>query len=263
MKQRIVSGIVGGIIFLTLVYVGDVWYSWFVLMLAIIGLFEFLSMAGMRAVSVPGLLSYGLLVSIMWPQLYIARGLDVSIPTVLMSVMILLLFYSVYRKNKFHIEHAALAILGALYIGFGFVYMLAARNVPENGLFLTILVFLGIWSTDSGAYFVGKAIGKRKLWPEISPNKTVEGALGGLVLALLVVGAVNLLVDAVSLTQALAIALVAGILGQMGDLIESAIKRHFGVKDSGNILPGHGGVLDRCDSWLIVFPILHLLQLIG
>ncbi len=213
--------------------------------------------------SVPGLLSYALLVSIMWPQLYIGTGLEISLSPVLVSVMILLLFYSVYRKNKFHIEHAALAIMGALYIGFGFVYMLSARNVPENGLFLTMLVFLGIWSTDSGAYFVGRAIGKRKLWPEISPNKTVEGAVGGLILALLVVAGVNLLFDAVSLAQALAIGLVAGILGQIGDLIESALKRHYGVKDSGNIMPGHGGVLDRCDSWLIVFPILHLLQLIG
>ncbi|WP_134686232.1 phosphatidate cytidylyltransferase [Brevibacillus migulae] len=263
MKQRIVSGVVGGIIFLTMVYVGNAWYSWFVLMLAIIGLFEFLSMTGIRPVSVPGLLSYALLVSIMWPQLYIGTGLEISLSPVLVSVMILLLFYSVYRKNKFHIEHAALAIMGALYIGFGFVYMLSARNVPENGLFLTMLVFLGIWSTDSGAYFVGRAIGKRKLWPEISPNKTVEGAVGGLILALLVVAGVNLLFDAVSLAQALAIGLVAGILGQIGDLIESALKRHYGVKDSGNIMPGHGGVLDRCDSWLIVFPILHLLQLIG
>ncbi len=262
MKQRIVTGVFGGIVFLTLVYAGEQWFSLFVLLLAMIGLFEFLLMAGIKVFRLPGLLSYVLLVSILWPQLLIGKGDELSFSLLLMPVTILLLFYSVFRKNKFHIEHAALAILGALYIGYGFMYMLATRNVPDTGLFLTILVLLGIWSTDSGAYFVGKAFGKRKLWPEISPNKTVEGALGGLLISILVVGIVNLIFDTLSVTDALAISLVAGLVGQMGDLIESAMKRHFGVKDSGYIIPGHGGVLDRCDSWLIVFPILHLFHLI-
>ncbi|MCK9906374.1 phosphatidate cytidylyltransferase, partial [Frankia sp. Cpl3] len=125
---------------------------------------------------------------------------------------------------------------------------------PDLGLVLTVLVILGIWATDSGAYFVGKAMGKRKLWPAISPNKTVEGSVGGLLFAIVIVFLVNALVGQISPMHALTIALIAGIAGQMGDLVESAFKRHFGVKDSGQILPGHGGVLDRCDSWLFVFP---------
>ncbi|NGQ94043.1 phosphatidate cytidylyltransferase [Brevibacillus sp. SYP-B805] len=262
MKQRIVTGVVGGILFLFLVYVGNVWYSLLLLLLALLGLYEFLQMAGIRVFSLPGILGYALMLSILWPQLFFLPQRESMFTLVLMPVTILLLLYSVFRKNKFHVEHAALTILGALYIGYGFFFMALARHVAENGFFLTILVFLGIWATDSGAYFVGKAVGRRKLWPEISPNKTVEGSIGGLVAAVLVVLAANGVLGAFPVTHALILALVSGVTGQAGDLIESALKRHFGVKDSGKILPGHGGVLDRTDSWLIVFPILHLMGII-
>jgi phosphatidate cytidylyltransferase len=262
LKQRIVTGVLGGILFLFLVYVGDVWYSLLVLLLAILGLFEFLSMAGIRAYSFPGMISYLLMLGILWPQLSFLYRIEIPFSLLLMSVTFLLLLYSVIRKNKFHIEHAALTMMGALYIGYGFMYMAVARHVPENGLFMTVLIFLGIWSSDSGAYFVGKAIGKRKLWPEISPNKTVEGSLGGLAAAVVVVITTNALMGTLTFTHALVLALATAVTGQAGDLIESAIKRHFGVKDSGKIIPGHGGVLDRVDSWLIVFPILYLIGLI-
>lgn len=262
MKQRIVTGILGGIIFLSLVYIGELWYALLVVALAFIGLHEFLSMARIRIFSLPGLLSYVLLISILWPQLSLGAGKEFSFSLLLMPVTIFLLLYSVFQKNKFHIEHAALVLLGALYIGYGFMYMLATRNEPDNGFYLTLLILLGIWSTDSAAYFVGRAIGKHKLWPAISPNKTIEGALGGLATAIVIVVAANLMFGAVSTGQAALIALVAGTVGQLGDLVESAMKRHFGVKDSGHIIPGHGGVMDRFDSLLFVFPILHLFHLI-
>ncbi|WP_338131329.1 phosphatidate cytidylyltransferase [Cohnella rhizosphaerae] len=106
-------------------------------------------------------------------------------------------------------------------------------------------------------------MGRTKLWPSISPNKTVEGALGGLVIALLVslVFAVAW-PDWIGYGTAIAVAIAAAVAGQLGDLIQSAYKRLRGVKDSGSLLPGHGGVLDRTDSWLIVFPLIHLLGLI-
>jgi phosphatidate cytidylyltransferase len=119
-----------------------------------------------------------------------------------------------------------------------------------------------MWATDSGAYFIGKAIGKRKLWPEISPNKTVEGSIGGvvcaLVVAILFVLFSNIHATIVSL---MAITVVLSVFGQIGDLVESALKRHFNVKDSGTILPGHGGILDRFDSLLFVWPLLHFFHL--
>ncbi len=262
MKQRIVTGIIGGFAFLYLVYAGEEWYSLLLLVLGLIGLFEFLRMAGVRPFGFAGLLGYLLLASIMWPDLTFSSWLHLRVPDLVLPVTLLLLIYSVIRKNQFHIEHAALTLVGALYIGYGFSYMAATRNLPDVGLYLTTLVILGIWSSDSGAYFVGKAMGRRKLWPAISPNKTVEGSIGGLVIAVLVVLGLNVSFAFLPWTQAVAIAVVAAVAGQMGDLVESAYKRHFGVKDSGQIFPGHGGVLDRVDSWILAFPVLHLLGII-
>lgn len=261
MKQRIITGLIGGAAFLFLIYVGGAWYSLLVFLLAVIGLFEFMRMAGLQPFNVAGLLGYVLMVSILWPSLSFSTLLAISTPDLMITVLLLLLIYSVLRKNQFHIEHVALTVVGALYIGFGFTYMAAARNLPD-GLMVTVLVILGIWSTDSAAYFVGKAIGRRKLWPQISPNKTIEGSLGGLLAAIVVVLAVNAWLGSLSMAQAFKLAVVAGVVGQLGDLVESALKRHFGVKDSGRLIPGHGGVLDRFDSFLLVFPVLHLLGIV-
>jgi phosphatidate cytidylyltransferase len=262
LKQRIITGILGGAAFLFLVYLGKEWYSLLVLLLAVIGLFEFLRMAGLQPFGVAGILGYALMVSILWPNLAFAAWMENPVSNGVLPVTLLLLVYTVFRKNRFHIEHAALVLVGALYIGYGFAYMAATRNLPDEGFHLTVLVLLGIWSTDSGAYFVGKAMGRHKLWPAISPNKTVEGSVGGLLIAVVVVLVLNAWLGRFEFGQALMIALVTGTAGQLGDLIESAFKRHFGVKDSGQIIPGHGGVLDRFDSLLLVFPALHLLGIV-
>lgn len=109
---------------------------------------------------------------------------------------------------------------------------------------------------------VGRQVGKHKLWPDISPNKTIEGALGGIASAI-VVAVVFILVQPNvfqhNLVTMVIFTIIFSVVGQFGDLVESAIKRHYGVKDSGKILPGHGGILDRFDSMLFVFPMMHLL----
>ncbi|QQE76163.1 phosphatidate cytidylyltransferase [Brevibacillus composti] len=262
MKQRIITGLIGGAGFLLMVYLGDAWFSLLVFALAVIGLFEFLRMAKVQPLSAAGVVGYLLMISLLWPTLSFGGSGTIAMPDFLLPATLLLLVYAVFRKNQFHIEHAALTLVGALYIGYGFAFMAALRNVPDTGFMMTVLVIIGIWTTDSGAYFVGKAIGKRKLWPAISPNKTIEGSVGGLLAAVAVVLAVNAWIGNIPVEKALMIALVTGIAGQLGDLIESAIKRHFGVKDSGRIFPGHGGVLDRFDSMILVFPILHLLGMV-
>lgn len=265
MKQRTITGLIGGLIFISLVYLGGIWYSSLILLLAIIALYEFLRMAEIQPFGFPALLSYIFMLSILWPSLSMDTTVEIPVhfQTILLFMLLILLLYSVLKKNRFHIEHAALTLLGALYIGYGFLYMAVVRHSADgNGFWLTILILLGIWSTDTGAYLIGRKWGKRKLWPAISPNKTVEGSLGGLGFALLIVVTINQMVHAWTLSQALAIAITTGIAAQLGDLIESGMKRHFGVKDSGHILPGHGGVLDRFDSLLFVFPTLYLLGLI-
>src|SRR5690606_2557638 len=126
-----------------------------------------------------------------------------------------------------------------------------------------LLAFCAIWASDIGAYFAGRTFGKRKLWPLISPNKTIEGAVGG-ILSSIIIGALFsvIFVNIISPLIGILIGLVAAVAGQMGDLIQSADKRIRNIKDIGKLLPGHGGILDRCDSWIIVFPILVFTGLI-
>ncbi|WP_270171802.1 phosphatidate cytidylyltransferase [Paenibacillus sp. SYP-B4298] len=256
MKQRIITGVIAGAGFLALLIAGGSAYIVLLLALALVGYWEFVRMNGLRWSHPAALVGFLSVAAIVWPwQINVFVTLQTS--ELLWLVMLLLLTITVLTKNRTTIDHAANLLLGVVYIGFGFSAMLDVRLMEGNGLLATFLAFACIWSSDIGAYFFGKALGRNKLWPAISPNKTVEGALGGVMLSL----AVGLLFalfapDLVSIGQALAIGAVSACAGQMGDLIQSAYKRVRGIKDTGSILPGHGGVLDRCDSWLIVYPIL-------
>ncbi|MBL4830133.1 MAG: phosphatidate cytidylyltransferase [Aliivibrio sp.] len=129
------------------------------------------------------------------------------------------------------------------------------------GAKLVLLVCLLVWSADSGAYFAGKSLGKRKMAPSVSPNKTVEGLIGGIVTAMIIGwGAVALFdIHFDSIATMIGIFMVTVIISVLGDLVESMFKRSSNIKDSGTIIPGHGGILDRIDSLIAAFPIFALL----
>jgi phosphatidate cytidylyltransferase len=155
-------------------------------------------------------------------------------------------------------------VFGAVYVGLlGAVAILTTQwtgDASTDGAFWPerrwVLVLLaGVWSFDTGAYLVGRAIGRRPFLPWISPKKTLEGVLGGLVVATLVV-AVVLAISGSSTLEALVLGPLLGIVAQSGDLAESLLKRAAGAKDSGTLLPGHGGILDRVDSILFAAPVL-------
>ena len=147
---------------------------------------------------------------------------------------------------------------GALYVGLPVLALLVLRG-HDNGLLLTFWAMALVWACDSGAYFAGRFIGGPKLAPSISPNKTWAGFVGGLIAAALFAFA---LVAWAGLPLALALATpVLAVLAQLGDLYESNLKRRAGVKDSGNLLPGHGGIMDRLDGLVVVAPVAALLVL--
>lgn len=259
MKQRIITGIIAAIGFLTLLYLGDYIFHALLWVMALIAYDELVRMSKQSRTSLATIVGYiGVAIMVLpWYEGNYAFGMNAEVWIWLF--MLLLLSATVASKNKTPIDKSAILLFGVVYIGTGFHYMASIRW-HEDGLLWTILIFFCIWITDAGAYFTGWAIGKRPLWPSISPKKTVEGAMGGLVLSIALAICFSIFYPKlITLDQAALLGLIIGIVGQVGDLIQSAYKRTFGVKDSGALLPGHGGVLDRTDSWLIVFPFVYLL----
>ena len=189
-----------------------------------------------------------------------------------------------FRNRPSPLFNIAATVLGALYVGlflgtavgireiftvrefhvgpiFGTADLSPAQAAQLNawGGFTVIALLASIWMCDTAAYFGGRAMGKHKLFPRVSPNKTWEGAAWGFAAALAtMVIARWLVVDYLTLTEALLIGAIVGVIGQLGDLVESLLKRDAGVKDSSKLLPGHGGVLDRFDSFIFVSPAVFL-----
>jgi phosphatidate cytidylyltransferase len=262
MKTRILTAIFAAAIFLPLVIIGKTPFVILVYLLSTIALKELLRMKKINMLSIPGVISFIFLWVLLIPHSFLINSVGTNFSKIeaALIVVMLLLIYTVISKNEFTFDDAGFIILSTLYVGVGFYYFIETRMVGLSYVFFALFV---IWATDSGAYFIGRAFGKRKLWPEISPNKTVAGFVGG-VLSALVVGVIFQIVSPLhpSLLVVLVVTVVTSLFGQMGDLVESALKRHYIVKDSGHILPGHGGILDRFDSLLFVLPILHFLQFI-
>jgi phosphatidate cytidylyltransferase len=158
------------------------------------------------------------------------------------------------------IRHSRTLAFGVPYLGLAAIALPWLRADPEVGLANTLFVLSLIWASDIGAYLVGRLAGGPKLWPAISPGKTWSGAAGGLASAALAGLAVAACFSPeFSSSHVIVPAIGLGIVSQAGDLFESALKRHFGVKDSGGIIPGHGGMLDRLDALLAVAPVAAVL----
>ncbi|WP_413301298.1 phosphatidate cytidylyltransferase [Bacillus sp. 1P10SD] len=259
MKQRIITGVIAAALFLPIVYYGGFPLVLLTYFLATIGLYELLKMKNLSIFSVHGFLSVLFLWVLLFPEEYseVIQTFYYSKTEIGIALILLLLTYTVITKNRFTFEDVSFSILSALYVGIGFYFFFETRQ--EGGLVFILYSLFMIWATDSGAYFIGKSLGKRKLWPEISPNKTVEGSIGGVLCAVIVAVLFVLFTDIHASLIGITVAL--SVFGQIGDLVESAFKRHFNVKDSGNILPGHGGILDRFDSLLFVWPLLHFFHL--
>ncbi|GIN61560.1 phosphatidate cytidylyltransferase [Robertmurraya siralis] len=263
MKQRIITAIIAAAIFLPIVIIGGVPLILLAYLLASIALYELLKMRKLKLFSVPGLISLIVLWIFLLPnQLQeILIVLKYSKVEVALLAILLFLTYTVATKNKFTFDDVAFSIMSIIYIGMGFLYFIEIREA--GGLIYIFYSLFIIWATDSGAYFIGRAVGKRKLWPEISPNKTVEGFFGGIFCAVIVSVLFVLFSDIdASFLELGIITIFLSIFGQVGDLVESALKRHYHVKDSGRLLPGHGGILDRFDSLLFVWPLLYFFHLI-
>jgi phosphatidate cytidylyltransferase len=260
MKQRIITAVVAAAIFLPIIIFGETPFIILMYLIASISLYEALKMRGRWIFTIPGLLSLALLWVFLIPTETIGIISDFGYTKIELAFLAVLLFltYTVATKNRFNFDDVAYSLLSVLYVGIGFYYFMEIR-LEEGVQFVFYALFI-IWATDSGAYFIGRAMGKKKLWPEISPNKTIEGFVGGIVCAVIVGVIMTFFTDLdMSIPKLVIVTAILSIFGQVGDLVESALKRHYKVKDSGHLLPGHGGMLDRFDSLLFVLPLLHFL----
>lgn len=164
-----------------------------------------------------------------------------------------------YRKHENPFSNVAHTLMPSIYIALPFGLLLLANNIVgrETGEFFPYLIvgfYFMLWSNDTGAYLAGKAFGKHKLFERISPNKTWEGSIGGATLAVIVSIVCAKSFGVLPLYAWITMGLIIAVIGSMGDLVESLFKRSMGVKDSGNIMPGHGGILDRFDGLLLAAP---------
>lgn len=195
------------------------------------------------------------------------------VEVILVAMFISIMTYEMFRGMPNPFNHVAITIAGIIYIGVGLgcfygvrEYFLARSINPASAAIIqpgpfVITTLASIWICDTAAYAVGRMMGKNKLFERISPNKTWEGAIGGLIFAVLTFFAARAFVPGLaglSVVDCLVLGHIVGVFGQIGDLAESQFKRDVGVKDSSNLIPGHGGVLDRLDSILFVFPLTYL-----
>lgn len=208
-------------------------------------------------------------------QDHIPVPVSVLIAVYIIAMLIIMLRY--YETTKF--EHVALALFGSIVIPASLGTLFGVRdlcvNYPDlfqrsHSVFLILFAMYGAWISDTFAYFVGRKLGKHKLAPRVSPKKSVEGAIGGVignvivcVITFLVCDKFFFALETINVWMVIPAAVIISILGIIGDLSASVIKRNFGEKDFGNLFPGHGGVLDRIDSFLVTMPATYVLVQIG
>lgn len=260
MKQRVITAVVALCLFIPIVWAGGIWIDLAAALFAAIGISEIFLMKKRVLVSFEFLLALLATLTMAVPNSFFNfLPPHLGRLNIYFIFVMLLLVWTVFSKNKVNLDDVGVYTVASMYIGTGFHYMAAIRNA-QQGLALLCYVFVVVWSTDIFAYTFGRKIGRHKLWPVISPNKTWEGSIAGCLMAVLLTTVYVFLVPVNRPKAALIIAsLFLSIVGQIGDLVESAYKRHYGVKDSGKILPGHGGILDRFDSMLFVLPTVALL----
>jgi len=185
-----------------------------------------------------------------------------AVLAILVAAFFVLSVFYLFRPSSasWTVERLSKQILGLVYIPFFLGHAILIRNEQE-GLSWVVMLITVVIAADSGAYYVGKNLGRRKLCPRISPGKTVEGSVGGLIAAVLVGGVVKVAAFShLSWLSCIGLAAIVAVMSQIGDLVESVLKRSVDAKDSGRLLPGHGGVLDRIDGLLFALPALYYLK---
>lgn len=250
---RVLTAVVGIPLLLWLVHSGGYAFGLFVAGVSVLCCYEYaliLRLGGRPVQAVSVVLVGGALAA--------CAALGGPLPLALAAGVVLVALTELFSKTH-SMDRAALTLFGALFAGWMPAHLALIRDLRPHGEGFILLLLLCTWTTDSAAYFAGRSFGRNALACEVSPKKTWEGAVAGFLASALVALLVQrfLLREALSPLWAAGLGLAIGVVGQLSDLAESMIKRDAGVKDSGALLPGHGGVFDRFDSYILAAPALY------
>ena len=264
MRTRIITAVVAICIFAPVLYYSNtIAFPITIALLSLIAVFEMLRCIGIKnpAIYVPACL-----MATAFPicaRFTVKTMLFVSCLCAIYFCFLLYVFaLSVFSHGKFDVETAFAVIATVLYIVASFTSIVLLRDSLYRAR-LFLLAFIGPWVSDSAAYFCGRAFGKHKLIPDVSPKKTIEGSIGGILFTGIIFIVYAFIVmekkpDVLTSVMLFAVGIIISIVSQIGDLIASLIKRKYGIKDYGKLFPGHGGVMDRFDSVLVTAPILFV-----
>lgn len=270
MKQRVITALIFGIVFIgAMLLMNTIVFPAFVALLSAMAVWEIEKAVGLSNKMIA---AASLAVSVAIP--FITHfGVSFSVAPFGCLYVVLTFIFMLLKFETTKFEQAVIALFASVCVPFSFSLMIVFRDIYKyfdgytkiDGIFLLVLSFFAAWMTDIFAYFVGSKFGKHKLCPKISPKKSVEGAIGGVVGAVLL----NTLLlfifktfffegeSILSYITVIVLSLILSVVSMFGDLAASTIKRNFGIKDFGKLLPGHGGIMDRFDSTLFVMPVLY------
>ncbi len=254
--QRVISALVAIPIVIGAVYSGGFWYALLLLLVTNLGVYEYNDILKGRNYKAPPVLSF-ISVSLFLIIIFFEQ-LELIYPLVVLTFLILFVS-ALFKMKQESISDSALSLWGVIYLGGLCGYLLLLRMMPEGATY-TYLLLAGVWIHDASAYFIGIKWGFRKFAPQISPKKSVEGSLAGIGGTVVIFFSVSILFPGLiplNPAQVVILALGLAVFAQLGDLLESALKRQMNVKDSSGIIPGHGGVLDRLDSLMLTAPFVY------
>lgn len=261
LRQRIISAAIGLPIFIAVVWLGNPWFTLVLAIIAILGSIEFYRMIShnkIRPIAYFGVFISLLIIISPYYLNFITK------PCILTLAIIISLIWLLFQSSKEGaFNNWAWIMAGILYIGWTISYWAELRNL-EHGREWMLCSVLIVMASDTAAFFVGKTWGKHYLAPTISPKKTWEGAAGGLlgsITAALILGIAFSL--PLNYWELILLGLIISILAQLGDLVESLLKRNTSFKDSGNLIPGHGGILDRIDSFIFTGVVVYYCAIIA
>ena len=265
MLTRIISGVIGIGAAACVIQYGGWLFAIAVLMLVLIAWYEFSKAFAAKGIRV-GYLTGAAMIFLLWGCSWLGNPEELFAITTLSALV--LTAQAVIRYKKFSVPGALVTLGGVMYIGLSFSHLILLRFYGEGTMVASPLgdfdlgcayvwtALIGTWASDTFAYFTGTAFGKHKLCPDISPKKSVEGFAGGIAGTMLSVAGPGVFFNFDVLMMAI-LGLFICLVATLGDLVESIMKRYTGIKDSGNIIPGHGGVWDRFDSVMFTVPFVY------